>query len=256
FDPTAPTSRRTAREAPDTAPPFAKRDRSAKLAAPERVASGAAGALLLAWGAGRDGLLAKLALLGGAGLLARAGTGRCALKCALQPKPYEREVAEERNWPIATVVNYAVTINRPREEIYRFWRDFANLPRFMQHVEQVETITPQRSRWTVKAPLGRSVQWISYVMEDVENERIAWEAEAQADIPNAGWVEFRDAPGGRGTEVRAQISYQPPYGHAGRLVSQLKTAETPNNQLADDLRRLKQVLETGDATTSQTRTQA
>jgi uncharacterized membrane protein len=126
----------------------------------------------------------------------------------------------------------------------------------MTHVEQVETITPQRSRWTVKAPLGRTVQWISYVMEDVENERIAWEAEAQADIPNAGWVEFRDAPGDRGTEVRAQISYQPPYGHAGRLVSKMKFLETPNNQLADDLRRLKQVLETGDATTSQTRPQA
>lgn len=256
LDPNAPIPRRTARQAPDAAPPFARRDRTARLGPPERVSSAAAGALLLAWGTGRDGLLAKLALLSGAGLLWRAGTGRCALKGALQPTPYERAVAKERNWPTATVVTYAVTINRPREEIYRFWRDFANLPRFMTHIEAVDIVTPQRSRWTVKAPLGRTVQWTSYVMEDVENERIAWEAEAHADIPNAGWVEFRDAPGSRGTEVRAQISFQPPFGHAGRLISQLKALEVPNNQLAHDLRRLKQVLETGDATTSRVHPQA
>lgn len=237
----------------NSAPAFTHRDVKPNVPLAERTGSGAAGVLLLAWAAGRRGVLPMLAALGGAGLLWRAATGRCAMKRALQPSPYEREVAQTRNWPTAAVAQYAVTISRPREEVYRFWRDFANLPSFMSHVERVEIITPHRSRWTVKAPLERTVQWVSYVMEDVENERIAWEAEAQADIPNAGWVEFRDAPAGRGTEVHAQICYCPPYGNAGRLLSRLTTLEAPSNQVADDLRRLKQVLETGDVATSLTR---
>lgn len=214
----------------------------------ERTGSGAAGALLLAWATGRQGMLAKLAMVGGIALLWRAATGRCAVKQALQPTPYERDVAQSRHWSAATVVNDAVTINRPRDEIYRFWRDFSNLPQFMTHIEQVDIINAHRSRWTVSAPLGRTVQWISYVLEDTENEHISWEAEAQADIPNAGWVAFRDAPEGAGTEVRVQICYQPPYGHAGRLASRFMTLETPSSQLAHDLRRLKQVLESQDST--------
>jgi uncharacterized membrane protein len=231
-------------------PPTAYRDTAPNVEGTERVGSAILGALCLLWGTRRQGFAGALGIIGGLGLIGRAATGRCAMKRALQPSPYEQRIAEANHWPRANVRTAAVTIARPRHEVYQLWRDFGNLPRFMSHVESIEVITPQRSRWTVKAPLDKTVTWISHVTEDVENARIAWEAEGGAEIPNFGWVEFRDAPGGRGTEVQAMIAYQPPYGRAGHVVDAL-FGETPGHQMRDDLRRLKQFLETGEVATSQ-----
>ncbi len=215
----------------------------------ERMASGVLGSLLIVWGLHRKGLAGALAAAGGLVLAGRAATGRCAIKRAMQPRPYTRSVAREHGWSSAAVTSAAVTIARPREEVYRLWRDFANLPRFMKHVEHIEVVTPHRSRWTVKAPLGKVVNWTSFVTEEIPNERIAWESEGSAEVPNFGWVEFRDAPGDRGTEVRALIAYQPPYGEAGRLLNTL-FRETPAHQMRDDLHRLKQIMETGEVAIS------
>jgi len=236
--------------ASEDAPKPTQRNRRQNVTPPERVGSGLAGLGLLYWAAGRPGILPYVAIAGAAGLLLRAATGRCPAKRALQASPYEEYSARSRGWSSAAVAERSITISLPREQVYQFWRDFGNLPRFMQHVEEVEVLTPQRSHWKVKAPFGKSVQWTSFVLEDIENERIAWESEFDADIPNAGWVEFRDAPGGRGTEVTAQITYRPPYGQAGRLASRLFLPETPPQQMADDLRRLKQILETGETAVS------
>ncbi|WP_299451387.1 SRPBCC family protein [uncultured Pigmentiphaga sp.] len=212
----------------------------------ERIGSAAGGALLLVWGLRRGGLLGDLAAAAAAGLFWRAATGRCPVKQAVTPSPLERRIAREQGWISAAAATHAIVIDRPREEIYRFWRDFSNLPRFMQHIVNIDVITDMRSRWTVKAPFGKTVEWIAHVVEDIPNERIAWEAEATADIPNTGWVEFRDTADGKGTTVRAMIAYQPPLGQAGRVAARL-SRENPSRQMAEDLRHLKLYLEAGAA---------
>lgn len=231
---------------PSDIPPTSLRETASNVEGGERMASGMLGSLLFAWGLHRKGWAGVLAAAGGVALMGRAATGHCAVKRAMQARPYTRQVAREHGWTSAAVTSAAVTIARPREEVYRLWRDFTNLPRFMKHVEHVEVMTPHRSRWSVKAPLGAVVSWISFVTDEIPNERIAWESEGNAEVPNFGWVEFRDAPGGRGTEIRALIAYQPPYGEAGRLLNTL-FRETPANQMREDLQRLKQIMETGEA---------
>ncbi len=230
-------------------PPTTYKETGPNVEGTERVGSGLLGAALALWGLRRSGVAGALAVAGGVGLVGRAASGRCAIKRAIQPRPYSRRIAKDHGWPSAAVTSAAVTIARPRAEVFQIWRDFSNLPRFMKHVEHIGVINPHRSRWTVKAPLGKAVTWTSYITEEVQNERIAWEAEGSAEVPNFGWVEFRDAPGDRGTEVRALVAYQPPYGEAGRLLNTL-FHETPMYQMRDDLRRLKQMMETGEVAVS------
>jgi uncharacterized membrane protein len=231
-------------------PPIAARDRGANVHGAERIGSGLLGSLFVLWGARRDGAVGALAIAGGMGLLARAATGRCAIKRVLEPSPFAREIAQRQGWRTATATSASVTIGRPREEVYKLWRDFNNLPLFMAHIDAIEVIDPQRSRWVVKAPMGETVGWTSHIVDDVENERIAWESEGGAAVSNMGRVEFRDAPGDRGTEVSAMIAYQPPFGEAGRLLGPI-FREVPEHQMRDSLRRLKQIMETGEVTVSQ-----
>jgi uncharacterized membrane protein len=138
-----------------------------------------------------------------------------------------------------------ITINRRRDEIYHFWRNFENLPRFMEHLESVRTTGERRSHWKAKAPLGSSVEWDAEIIEDRPSELIAWQSLPEADIPNTGSVRFRDAAGGRGTEVVVELNYQPPGGKMGALLAKL-FGEEPEQQVKSDLRRLKQVLEIGE----------
>lgn len=148
------------------------------------------------------------------------------------------------------VVARAVTIDRRPEELYAFWRDFSNLAPLMENIERIETIDLQRSHWVVKGPAGRTVEWDSLVTQDVPNRRIAWQAVEGADVQNSGWVEFRPAPGDRGTEVHALIAYDAPGGAFGRTIAKLLQRE-PNTQMRRELRRFKQLMETGEITTSE-----
>lgn len=217
---------------------------------PERFGSGLLGSAILVWGAQRRGVAGAMAIAGGLGLLARAATGHCAIKRALTPTPMSTNIARSQGWTTATVTKATITINCPREEIYRLWRDFSRLPDFMPAIENVEVITPLRSRWTVKAPLGKTMSWTSFVTADVPNERIAWESEVGAQVPNFGSVTFSDAKDGHGTEVHAMIAYQPPFRFVGRLLGGLLKS-TPEHQMRDNLRRLKQIMETEENTRSQ-----
>ena len=152
------------------------------------------------------------------------------------------------------VVGRAVTINRPRDELFAFWRDFANLVTFMDNVERVDVIDAQRSHWVVKAPGGRTVEWDARITEEEAGRLIAWASEPGADIVNSGRIEFRDA-GARGTVVVATIAYDPPGGAIGKFVAKLFQRE-PAIQARRDLRRFKQLMETGEvATSSRTRAQ-
>jgi uncharacterized membrane protein len=142
-------------------------------------------------------------------------------------------------------VAHSVTINRPIEEVYDFWHDFENLPRFMLHLEQVRTTGDRRSHWKAKAPAGMSVEWDAVTTEDRPNELIAWRSVEGATVENSGSVRFRRAPGDRGTEVVVELHYDPPGGKVGASIAKL-FREEPGQQVPDDLRRFKSVMETGE----------
>jgi uncharacterized membrane protein len=147
------------------------------------------------------------------------------------------------------LVGRTVTINRPRHELYAFWRDFSNLPRIMENIESVTEIDERRSHWVVRAPAGQTVEWDSVIVEDIPDELISWQSDAGADITNSGRIDFRDAPAGRGTWVTATIAYDPPAGGVGKLVAKLFQRE-PKIQARRDLRRFKQFMETGEVATA------
>lgn len=143
-------------------------------------------------------------------------------------------------------VTRTITINRQPAEVYELWRDFENLPRFMHHLELVEVTGANRSHWTAKAPAGRTVEWDAEITEDRPNELIAWRSVgSDDDVKNSGSVYFTRAPGDRGTEVRVELNYDAPGGKAGATIAKL-FGEEPGQQLNDDLRRFKQVLELGE----------
>lgn len=141
-----------------------------------------------------------------------------------------------------------ITINRSAEEVYRFWRRLENLPRFMTHLRSVAATGERTSHWTVEA-LGTTVEWDAEITDDVPGERIAWRAVEDADVPNEGVVTFAAAPGGRGTEVRVEIDYAPPAGKIGKAFAALLGVE-PGQTAQQELRRLKQLLETGEIPTT------
>jgi uncharacterized membrane protein len=146
-------------------------------------------------------------------------------------------------------VTKSVTINRPREAVYQFWREFANLPQFMAHVQSVVTKDDKRSHWVVAAPAGQTVEWDAEVVDDRPNQLIAWRSLEASDIRHVGSVRFEKAPADRGTEVHVDLRYDAPAGKAGAAIAKL-FGEEPTQQIADDLRRLKQVLETGEVVRS------
>ena len=142
-------------------------------------------------------------------------------------------------------VSKTFTINRPPDQVYRFWRQLENLPQFMRHLESVELTGGLRSRWRAAAPAGMTVEWEAEIVEDIPNKRIAWRSIKGSGIENSGEVRFEAAPGQRGTELHVELRYRPPAGKAGALIAKL-FGEEPHQQLDEDLRRFKQLLETGE----------
>jgi uncharacterized membrane protein len=144
----------------------------------------------------------------------------------------------------------SITIDRPPEELYRFWRNFESLPRIMNHLISVREIGGGRSHWVAKAPAGRRVEWDAEITHDRPNELIAWRSLEGADVDNRGVVRFMRAPGGRGTVVRVEMDYSPPAGAIGAKIAQL-FGESPEKQVAVDLQHFKQVMETGEIPTTE-----
>lgn len=141
-------------------------------------------------------------------------------------------------------IHASVTVNRTPDEVYRFWRDFRNLARFMQHLESVE-VSNGNSVWHARGPAGVRLRWEAAIVADKPNERIAWRSLEGAELPNHGHVTFLPAPGSRGTEVHVEMGFEPPLGVVGSRFAKL-FGDIPEVQLLNDLRRFKQVLETGD----------
>lgn len=159
------------------------------------------------------------------------------------------ETAGERKADRGKHRTWSVTVGRPVDEVYRFWHDFENLPRFMRHLESVQVLGDGRSHWKAKGPAGKTVEWDAEVTEDRPNELIAWRSVGDADVTNEGSVRFEPAPGGRGTQVTVDLRYEPPGGQAAAVVAKL-FREEPGQQLQDDLRAFKQMLEIGEVVVS------
>jgi uncharacterized membrane protein len=147
------------------------------------------------------------------------------------------------------LIGRTVSINRPRSEVYAFWRDFRNLPLFMENIQSVTVADPTRSHWVVAAPADRRVEWDSVITVDEPDSVIAWSSQEGASVRNSGRIEFRDSTNGRGTLVTATIVYDPPGGSVGKALAKLFQRE-PNIQARRDLRRFKQLMETGEVSTS------
>jgi len=155
----------------------------------------------------------------------------------------------EADEDVSELIGRTVTINRSRQELYDFWRDFRNLPLFMENIESVQVFDERRSHWMVKGPADSTVEWDAVIVEDVPGECIAWSTTDEAEVPNSGRIEFRDTTNGRGTQVSVNIVYDPPVGKLGKAVAKLFGRE-PNIQARHDLRRFKQLMETGEIPTS------
>lgn len=218
-------------------------DDSINVGKAERVASGVAAAAVAVVGLRQKRLRPLLLPLAGS-LFSRAVTGRCAVNRALG-----RNTARGgRMSPVASVrrgeglkVERSVVVNRPVHEVYQFWRNFENLPRFMDHLESVTVLDETRSHWVAKAPAGTRVEWDAAIHNEIDNELIAWRSLPGSDVNHAGSVHFTPALQG-GTEVRVVLSYEPPAGKLGAAVAKL-LGEEPSQQVEDDLRRFKQVME-------------
>ena len=212
----------------------------------ERWISAAAGAALLGYGLSRRRLRAVL-LPVGIGLLRRAITGHCEVNRALGRNSARDE---GRGSPVASLdrgegrkFEQAVLIHRPQGELFRFWRQFDNLPRFMDNLESVTVLDSRRSHWVAKGPLGTRVEWDAEVNNEIEDELIAWRSLPGADVDQAGSVHFSPAPDGQ-TEVRVVMRYSGPGGRVGDVAAHI-LGDDPERQIADDLRRFKQVMDTG-----------
>ncbi len=141
----------------------------------------------------------------------------------------------------------SVTVNRPAEQVYRYWRNFENFPKFMYHVHSVKA-DGAKSHWVARGPAGAQIEWNAAMIQDVANKFIAWRS-IDGDVPNSGSVRFRPAPGDQGTEITVEVEYSVPGGPLGEIVAKL-FGEDPEQQIKDDVRRFKQVVETGEVVVS------
>lgn len=146
-------------------------------------------------------------------------------------------------------IRRSTTIARSPADVYRFWRDFQNLPKFMVHLESVETLDSKRSYWRARSVGGKTFEWNAEIVDDRENELISWRTVGGSQVAHAGMVRFLAAPGGRGAEIHVQATYDPPAGAFGRAMA-LAVGQEPSQQIEGDLRRLKQVLEAGEVVES------
>jgi uncharacterized membrane protein len=216
---------------------------------PERWISVIAGSAVAAYGLKMRSIPGMvLAAVGGA-LVWRGATGHCMVYEALGITS-----AEEENDNVSVPygrgvrVEKSVTINASPEQIYAFWRNFENLPRFMHNLDRVEIKGGNRSHWWTKGPAGSTVDWEAEIINEVPNELIGWRSIEGSKVDNAGSVHFKPVLGGRGTELKVVLRYDPPAGVLGARISRI-LGEDPAANVQEDLRRLKMLIETGEIAT-------
>ncbi|MCA1604172.1 MAG: DUF2892 domain-containing protein [Acidobacteria bacterium] len=213
----------------------------------ERVASAVGGGALVGYAiTNRTKTGIALGLLG-AGLLYRGATGQCEAYRSLGINTAKNGSSED----VAREVHIekSVTISSTPKELFRIWRNFENLPRFMENLESVTKLDETRSHWVANGPGGKKVEWDAEIYNEKENEMIAWRSLPGSDVTNAGSVHFEEAPG-HGTYVKVVLNYNPPGGKAASLLAKLFGKE-PGQLIEQNLRRLKQLVETCEIPTTE-----
>jgi uncharacterized membrane protein len=224
----------------------ARLPRARNISETERWVSMSAGLGLTAYGLSRGRGTGWLLAAAGALLFRRGVAGHCHTYDLLgvNTAGTRSDTRRARGGRAGVHVDERVTINRPVDEVYRFWRDLENLPRFMRHLESVERVTGTLSRWRARGPGGVSVEWNAEIINEVPNQVIGWRSLEGSDVVSAGSVNFDDAGGGRNTRVRVRLQYSPPGGKAGAAVVKLM-GQDPATEIRQDLQQLKQLVERG-----------
>lgn len=220
---------------------------------PERWASLIGGSCLIAFAlTRREKNVLPWAALGG-GLLWRGTTGHSylyeALGINMSERGYEKGTGSMNGVPyeLGIRVDREIQINRPIEELYRFWRNLENLPRFMDHLDCVKVINNRLSHWRAKGPAGLKVEWDAEIVNEVENEVIGWRSLEGSQVDNGGSVRFEPAEDGRSTIVKISLQFNPPAGSVGAMVARI-FGEDPRQTIQQDLLRFKELMETGNIT--------
>ncbi|HEY9634094.1 MAG TPA: SRPBCC family protein [Coleofasciculaceae cyanobacterium] len=218
-----------------------KPSESSNVSDAERWTTLISGGALVLFGLKQGSLRGALTALAGGGLVYRSVTAQNSIQDTIQ---------ETLGMNQSIKVEKSATINKSPEELYRFWRNFENLPHFMKHLKHVSVINDKRSHWIATAPMGGSVEWDAEIINEQENRLIAWASVEGADVDNSGFVRFQPAPAGRGTEVKVVIEYNPPGGAVTANIAKL-FGEEPKQQIGDDLRRFKMLMEAGEIATTE-----
>lgn len=206
----------------------------------ERWASIIGGSAMVLMGLSQRSLRGVLTAVAGSGLIYQGATKQSTIKQVQQAMGSNQAIKVEKT----------LTINKPASELYHFWHNFENLPNFMKHLKSVKVYDQKRSHWIATAPLGGSIEWDADIIEERENEFISWCSVEGADVDNAGFVRFKKAPEDRGTEVKVVIEYHPPGGALTATFAKL-FGEEPEQQIGDDLRRFKMLMEAGEIATTE-----
>lgn len=220
-----------------------ERERCINVGRAEAWGSMVSGSLLAFYGLSRRSRLGWAAALAGGALVYRGSTRHCPAFQAFGISTARRSL------PTGVKIEKSVTVNRPIDEVYRFWRDLEKLPRFMQHLESVRVMADGRSHWVAKGLAPLKLEWDAEITHERENEVLGWRSLPGAAIENLGSVRFRNAPGGRGTEVRATIAYHPPGGSLGTAAARLLKTVT-GQRIKEELRRFKEIMEVGEIPTT------
>jgi uncharacterized membrane protein len=196
----------------------------------------------------KESALGKGLTTAGAYLLLRGASGYCLFNEVLD---IDKSHPNTKGFEITS----SVTILKPRNEVYQFWRQLDNLPKFMNYLKEVSIKEAGRSHWVAKLPKNltnkkalTTVEWDAEIVQEQENIRIGWRSLPGSEVENSGEVNFTDAPAGLGTVVRAKISYHPPLGVAGELAAKLLNPAF-KELVKQDLRRFKRLLEAGEIPT-------
>jgi uncharacterized membrane protein len=217
----------------------------------ERWASAVSGALLTAYGIKqlkeRAPSGAAIAAAGGA-LIYRGATGHCSVYAATGINTADDQARARLAGPRGVNVEDVTTIYASPAELYAYWRNLELLPRFMNHLVSVKQLDSCRSHWVAKAPAGRKVEWHAEIVNEIPGELIAWRTLPGSDVVSAGSVQFKRATAGRGTEVHVRLQYDPPAGKVGATIAWM-LGHDPSQAIREDLRRFKQLMETGEVPT-------
>jgi uncharacterized membrane protein len=223
--------------------------RTVNVGTTERLLSLLGGGVLAAWGLSRRNTSGLLLAGVGAALAYRGASGHCDVYQALRLS--SADSTDQGTVPArhAIHVEESITILRPREELFAFWRRFENLPRIMPHLISVTELDGNRSHWVAKGMTG-SVEWDAEIINERSDEMIAWKSCEDAEVATAGSVHFQSAPGNRGTEVKVVMDYIPPVGKLGAGIAWLAGRDA-ESQIREDLRSFKRIMETGAVPTTE-----